>query len=159
MFLTAAELDDRLSKTKIISWAYLGSRRAVMSLVLVVFIALSSLFFSLFGGKGIDLLEQLHREGKMTDPIDAMIFLERNRYTFRGSAMPMMLAMAAPLLFIFGGVALLAKLFPAYNFCWGDYVPVFEKRKSMTRVFWTVVVLGLLVSLAAGVIQSRLTGR
>lgn len=48
------------------------------------------------------------------------------------------------------------KLYPLYNFCWGDYLEVFKKKETARKTFNTVVIIGLLVSVIGGIISNFL---
>lgn len=48
------------------------------------------------------------------------------------------------------------KLFPLYNFCWGDYLDVFKKKETTRKTFNTVVIIGLLISIVGGIIANFL---
>ena len=49
------------------------------------------------------------------------------------------------------------KLYPMYNFCWGEYLDVFKKKETSRKTFNTVVIIGLIVSIAGGIIANYLT--
>lgn len=51
------------------------------------------------------------------------------------------------------------KLFPLYNFCWGDYLDVFKKKETTRKTFNTVVIIGLLISIVGGIIANFLNIR
>ena len=48
------------------------------------------------------------------------------------------------------------KLDPMYNFCWGEYLDVFKKKETSRKTFNTVVIIGLIVSIAGGIIANYL---
>lgn len=48
------------------------------------------------------------------------------------------------------------KLYPMYNFCWGEYLDVFKKKETSRKTFNTVVIIGLIVSIAGGIIANYL---
>lgn len=51
----------------------------------------------------------------------------------------------------------LMKYYPVYNFLWGDYVTIFERKESIRKTVFYVIVIGLLISIIGGVI-ANLTG-
>ena len=46
------------------------------------------------------------------------------------------------------------KLYPLFNFCWGDYLDVYKKKETARKTFNTVVIIGLLVSVIGGIISN-----
>jgi uncharacterized membrane protein YozB (DUF420 family) len=49
----------------------------------------------------------------------------------------------------------LYKLYPVYNFCWGDYLDVFNKKENARKTFNTVIIIGLIISIIGGLIANR----
>ena len=68
--------------------------------------------------------------------------------------------MAIPLLLMAAVIALvflIARYFPIYNFCWGDYTEVFKKREA-ARTFWLVIIgIGFLVSVMGSIVANYLS--
>jgi hypothetical protein len=50
-------------------------------------------------------------------------------------------------------------LFPPYNFLWGDYVRLYERRKSVRNFVLVVLVLGVVLSVVGNFIYAFLTRR
>jgi hypothetical protein len=48
------------------------------------------------------------------------------------------------------------RLYPLYNFCWGEYLDVFKKKETSRKTFNTVVIIGLIVSVVGGIIANFL---
>lgn len=102
----------------------------------------------------VDQLEAAYRAGHITNPIEAMIFLERRKASpsFLNSAISLWVPLLLPYA-VFAGVAYLApRLFRSYVFYWGDAIALHDKWASSVKIFWTIIVLGMLVSIAGGLI-------
>jgi hypothetical protein len=101
------------------------------------------------------LLETAYKNGVIKDPIEALIFLEKaraaNHFGLKFVGV-MILVFAVPFAVASGVSFVLPRLYPSYNFYWGDYIARYDKRRSNLRILWTVVVLGILVSLVAGLL-------
>jgi hypothetical protein len=98
----------------------------------------------------IDKLEKAYQSGIIKDPIEAIIFLERAKVDPSNKLaliMPMILTFSIPWILMLGLGKLFSVIAPAYNFYWGDYVSFYDKRRSARNIFWTVIVLGIIVSI------------
>lgn len=49
----------------------------------------------------------------------------------------------------------LKKLYPLYNFCWGDYLDVFNKKESTRKTINTVIIIGLIISIIGSLIANK----
>lgn len=157
VFLAAAELEERLRKTRIVSWPYLASRRWFGSLIpMLVVVVVMSFFLDNFGTESDALfqLEEAYQGGSVENATEALIFFERAKLEGRGFRFSLMFGviMVLPFVIVFGGGYVLSWLFPAYNFYLGDYVAYYDKRRSVSRIVWGVFVLGVVASLIAGLI-------
>ena len=161
VFLAAAELEERLKKTRIVSWPYLASRRWFGSLIpMLVILVLMPLFLNNLGTEtdALSQLEEAYQGGSVENATEALIFFERAKQEGRGFRFSLMFGsiMALPFVIVFGGGYVLSWLFPAYNFYLGDYVAYYDKRRSISRIVWGVFVLGVVASLIAGLMLRRL---
>ena len=161
VFLAAAELEERLKKTRIVSWPYLASRRWLGSLIpMLVLIVVMPFFVDNLGTESDALfqLEEAYQGGSVENATEALIFFERAKQEGRGFRFSLMLAsiMVVPFVIVFGGAYVLSWLFPAYNFYLGDYVAYYDKRRSISRIVWGVFVLGVVASLIAGLMLQHL---
>jgi hypothetical protein len=154
VFVLASDLDDRLQKTKIRSWPYIVSRPwfiiipIIISMVLVVsYSGLNTQTHS-----AIDALEQAYKSGKIVNPIESLIFYERAK--LENSSSRFLIFMLSSFLIPFFIVQLFSTLYPkfsmSYVFYWGDLIGKFDKRKNLQRIFWIVIVLGVIASIIAG---------
>lgn len=102
-----------------------------------------------------NLLQEAYNKGDLQNPIEALIFLEKARVSQDSSlsfTLIMIVSMGLPLAFSGVLYLILPRIFPSYNFYWGDYMALYDKRQGRVKVFWTVIVLGILVSIAASLI-------
>jgi lysylphosphatidylglycerol synthetase-like protein (DUF2156 family) len=51
----------------------------------------------------------------------------------------------------------LQRYYPLYNFCWGDYLDVFNKKESARRFLIIVVLVGVVVSFIGGILANLLS--
>ena len=105
VFLAASDLEDRIQRTKIIPWAHLSIRELTFSLTMFSLACLPTVVGFFKSRSALEETRAIHEA----------------------------VTRQAPFLLALGACALLAWLLPAYNFCWGDYVPVFERRRSYVR--------------------------
>lgn len=156
-FLTATEIEERLLRTKKISLPRLASSRWLLPIVsMIPFIIFFAMISGLTSTHIVDKLEKLRREGQITDPIDAMIFIERSKaaaggWRFFGSLIAALLGIA--LLFSFF-LYFLPKILPGYVFYWGDVVPHYDRRVSIVKIVWVTIILGAFASILGGLILS-----
>jgi hypothetical protein len=59
-------------------------------------------------------------------------------------------------LIIIGSIAAMYG-FPPYNFCWGDYIKIFNQRRTVGRFIIVTVIVGILLSVVGGLIANFLT--
>jgi hypothetical protein len=91
VFVAAADLDERIKKTRSLSWSYLLSHPLALIAPLVVGMLVSSFIQSHFmsTSESVNLLESRYRAGTLKNPIEAMIFLERARSAHEGAFIPL----------------------------------------------------------------------
>lgn len=152
-FVLASELDERVKKIKMISWARFFNSKILMYSVLLILMGFST-FTVLTGGNEVNALhtlEESYLAGDFKDPIEAMIFYEKQKREVVKKSAIMYVMLAFPFLLLLGR-SLLPRIYPAYVFYWGDIVPTYDKRLAFAKTFWIVIVLGIGVSMAAGVL-------
>lgn len=159
-FVTASDLEDRIKRIKSISYEAIFSSKFSVFFVMIISIVTINLVTSIYSPskKTHAILQQQYDAGKFHDPIQALIALEqiRNERTFLSETMPMLMGIGLPLLVFFVLSFVLPRISPSYNFCWGDYLTYYERRKQVQMIFWTVVVLGLIVAIAANFFSKKL---
>ena len=161
VFLAAAELEERLKKTRIVSWPYLASRRWFSSLIpILVILVVMPLFVNNLDTEtdALSQLEEAYQGGSVENATEALIFFERAKQEGRGFRTSLMLGgiVVVPLVIVIGSGYVLSWLFPAYNFYLGDYVAYYDKRRSVSRIVWGVFFLGIIASLIAGLMLQQL---
>jgi hypothetical protein len=59
-------------------------------------------------------------------------------------------------LIISGGIAVIYG-FPSFNFCWGDYIGIFNKRQTVGKFIIFTVIIGIVLGIISGIIANRLS--
>jgi len=156
-FLAAADIDERIKRVIRLSPSFVVNNRQFIVVPMAISIALMLFLLppSPSSPFAADKLEEAYRSGLIKDPIQALILLERARgETGRLDYIaPMMLAFLVPWIILFGLGKLFSVIAPPYNFYWGDYIGYYNKRRSAQNIFWTVVVLGIIVSIISAYIM------
>ena len=156
-FLAAADIEERIKKIKSIAPAYIIENRwfAIVPVALSMLIFLTAFFSFAMNTTAADKLDVAYENGTIKDPIEAMIFLERAKQESFTAAqfLPLLaLSMLLPYALFFGLGKLVGILAPSYNFYWGDYIAYLDRRKSAQNIIWTVVILGVIVSIISAYI-------
>ncbi|MCD5360310.1 hypothetical protein [Chromobacterium aquaticum] len=159
-FVASSELEERIKRTKIMAWdAILNGKWSTLALLL--FSTITMLTIMSFFGTGRDshiLLQEQYQAGKLKNAIEAIIALERikNQQSLANLLTPMVLAMIAPylLFFLFGKLS--PWLAPSYNFCWGDYVARFDRKRQIRNFVLSAIFLALLISIVANFVSKKL---
>ncbi len=47
--------------------------------------------------------------------------------------------------------------FPPYNFCWGDYVEIFDRRQNVGKFIITGVIIALMIGIIASIVANIIT--
>jgi hypothetical protein len=171
VFVTSTILEERVTKIKRFAPNQISSKGpsgalfrfaipllVMLSLVAGVFTSIRDMSKTHPG----TILEESWKSGKVKDPIEAIIMAEklRDEALIRKNSF---LYFVTPLAFMVGillVVLLIAYFFdryyPAYNFCWGDYVEVFQRKESRRKFILVVLVVGVLVSFVGGVLANML---
>jgi hypothetical protein len=178
VFVTSSILDERISKTKRLSVNQLSEKRSTRLLTSMfipgmAFIAVMIATFNStkdaneFGVKKINAINQLQAlwsKGLVKDNGDLILKLAKvtavndvkrderlHDFAFPGKTFGWLIG-GCIALYIFA--LAFDKLYPAYNFCWGDYLESFNKKESARKFILVVVLLGLLLSIAGGLITN-----
>lgn len=159
-FVAASDLEDRIKPTRIAAWEILLEKPIAMPIMLLISLSIFLAFFGLLIPKDSHMvLQKQYEQGLLKDSIQAMIELERINNDRKPGTL-----LFVVLLFSFLVPAACwvfpAKIFPllrpSYNFYWGDYVVVIDRRRRLRSTIGTVVILGLIVSVIGGVIAKYL---
>ena len=174
VFVSSSHIKERIDKIKRFAPNQLGEKgpgRFFMRTFMPMFFMLAVLVPALISIKNkqddlkgaeapSQVLKKVVAENGITDPIEAIIELERlreksvlahdpNMGTFKWLGYAVGILVVGSLVVMF-----FAKFYPVFNFCWGDYIEAFEK-KERTRKFWLiVVVLGIVISFIGGVLAN-----
>ncbi len=156
VFIAAAELEDRVKKTRTRAWAYLFGRPwffMVPFFFAIILISVTSNYFSP-ATFAVDRLEQEYTAGRVSDPIEALILLERLKAspTIGRRMATFAVPFFTPFLVFLALAYLLPKIISSYVFYWGDVMARYDKRLNIIKVFWIIIVLGILASVIGGLI-------
>lgn len=156
VFVAAADLDDRVKKTRTRAWPYLITRPLFMILPLLfgmILVLVTSNFFSPVIS-AVDQLEQEYTAGRVSNPIEALILLERLKATpsIKRFTTSILIPFLTPWLLFLAIFTLAPKLTYSYVFYWGDAIARYNKRLSLGRTFWVVIILGVIVTVIGGLI-------
>jgi hypothetical protein len=160
VFVTSSLVQERLTKIKRFAPNQMAKSKFLAALLFPVFILLTLLFTAFLSGNRaeyIDKIEALWKKGTLKDPIEAIILFERNRSNFDRYAVVKPIIYPIIVMAVFVLIyAFFYKYYPVYNFCWGDYLQLFEKTESK-RKFWLIVILvGLLISVLGSLIANSI---
>lgn len=153
--LASADLEERVAKTRKTAWS-----RVFRGGKLQIFIMIA-LILGMFAGTSLApkpevglTLRQAYESGEIRDAVQALIFLEeeKSKTGVWESTAPIWLGMLTPVLFLFFITTLLPSIYSPYNFYWGDYIQLYDRRQALIRVFWTVLVFGIIASLIGGLL-------
>ncbi|AIM60196.1 hypothetical protein IX49_06550 [Cellulophaga lytica] len=161
-FITSSMLDERILKVKRISLNSPGNSTIFRKLIIPniaifvpVSILLMSLIFSISKSESkMEIIKNNWKNGILTDPIEALIRIQEVNNTiiqFDGLKYSIY-GISLSILCLWFIVIYFQNVFPTYNFLWGDYVNVFNKKESTRKTINIVIILGLIVSVVAGII-------
>ena len=164
VFVSSSLFEERLAKLRRFAPSQLLSKRSsrFVATILIPIALMVSMFAGLpsLYSKRQDVLVQLEArwsQGKLTDPVEAMLILQKNSpdYSF--------FAIFAPTVYTLCAITLLAacywlalRYYPTYNFCWGDYVQEFARKEARRKLILIGIVLALLVSVIGSIIANSL---
>ena len=155
----AAEFEERIKRTKLAAFPYIFSHRITALVPLAIGFLLTMYFVTYFSQNSaftaVELLDEMYRQEKINDPIEALIFFEKtkieSRYT-RFSPLILLGALIFPISITLAVAFMARKIRPSYVFYWGDNVPYFDKRASILKVIWIALILGVPASIIGGLI-------
>jgi hypothetical protein len=174
VFVTSSQTEERISRIKGLALRQVLQIRGLVAPVLFVvaliavlavgmFFVLPSYFADMRQAEiqAIDSLEARWKEGELTDLVEVICELQRVRSkSFNASTLFQVLAgiylVPIGLVLLFLILRGLAQFFPSYNFIWGDYVRVYEKRKATGRFILVVIILGIIVGILGNLFTALL---
>lgn len=172
VFITSSQLDERIARVKrfapnslLVGGKKRNTRLLLLQLVVLFPLMFSSFFFSTQKKsdstvQAINELETRWQDGEFDNVPEFLLELERVKLELDPTYNPRVFISDPVLLIPLGLIALLivllgiAYVFPFYNFIWGDYVRIYEKRKTLGRIIFGSVVLALIISILANYISS-----
>lgn len=171
IFVTSTLIEERMTKVKrwapnqLIGKSYSGSLFRIFFLSIIVLLLMLLMTFSIFREESrhpISLeLEKAWEQGTLKDPIDAIIRVQKaQEEQLSHSRQRMISEILWPLGFM-GSVILLLILFlvlsryyPVFNFCWGDYIDIFQRKESIRKFIIGVIIIGIIVSFIGGILAN-----
>lgn len=161
VFITGSLLNERINKIRRMRFQLhkTGKNARFLTSLLIPISMLFGTFLSLFtvSTKKIEYITELRnswKNGEFKDSIDFMLKLEEKKRSLDSPLeifLPMIIILiSVTLFFIF--YFIFDKLYPRYNFKWGDYIKEFEKIEKWRGFF----LIGLLFTLAISIIGSIL---
>lgn len=168
VFITSSQLDERIGRVKIFSITKSFDTSLFTFFLMAGFLAVA-LFFMVPKEKAslenLNSLEAQWKNHQISDIAEIVFAIERQRLesqnvssVFQLILTPMIALGVIFTLFAIYGIQIIHYLFPPYNFLWGDYVKMYEKRKSTSNFIFVVIILGIVLSVSASYIYSYLTG-
>ncbi len=158
VFISSSLLDERLGKIKVVNYSkffkepFMFAFLPVIMTVSFVLIPINEESEKAYVAK----LEEQWHSGKIKDPIEAIIYLERNRPHGSPSILFIPLGLAISLSCIgwlcYRGIL---NFWPIYSYCWGDYLSFYEKKVAIRKYLLIVILTGLIVSIVAGVLVNK----
>lgn len=185
VFITSSLIEERIGKIKrnqIDPTANNGRWRLlyklftpVFMLILIIVILTSSPSaiedLSDKRDKDINRIELKWKSKEIIDPIDAIIQLERAKNIqnddINAATLVFGMIFSKPFIFLIIGLILFISLvfifikyYPAYNFYWGNYMEIFDKKESLRKLIIGILLgtifLGIVVNLLSNVIWDKL---
>lgn len=159
VLVTSSLIEERIRKVKRISIKrfFKNESFAVIGMLMIMLLTVFPLINSR-ADKQEDLtrIRKDYESGKLTDEREMLLQLFESDINSEYKDFPN----PTNILLVFGSVTLLmiitslyiSKLYPIYNFCWGDYEEVFKKKEGTRKTINWVVLVGLAVSIVAGFI-------
>ena len=106
----------------------------------------------------LKLIEQNYKNGKLKNPIEALIEIEKYKIDANYPSMPMnsMAGLGIILTLIIIVFATVYYCFPSYNFCWGEYVAYKKRRENIGKFILVTVIFSLVIAVLGNYISARL---
>jgi hypothetical protein len=158
VFVTSSKIEERIDKVKRKSLLPFLKERGI----LIPTFMLIGMFVGLISGsnrksKALEHVEEKIRSGEITDPILALLEIQRTQlgtgWFGMSTEMTMLAIMTFLFVFVVALVSFLSYAYPAYNFCWGDYTEVYKRRKLLGNTVLSTVFLAFAVGIAANYIS------
>lgn len=160
VMVTESLINDRINLIKRNKLEILTKPSLSFLFVIITFSLMISMFVTLYNyiapSAYIDEIEQKWISGVITDPVEVIIKLEKEKYAKEFgvsviSYIPAIIGGSIAVLLLIIKVVV-KKLYPVCVFYWGDYIKYFDKIDGIRKTIVTVIIIGFLISLAAGLI-------
>ena len=178
VFVTSSILDERIAKTKRLSFNQISERRSTRALpqILLPMVFLISMFIGMFKSDNesnnysreiiseVNQIESSWLKGAIKSDGELILKLAKTKAKSdlkKDALLHDFSSIGKMFGWIVGGFIILfllamafEKLYPGYNFCWGEYLETFNKKESARKFILVVVLLGLVLSIAGGLITN-----
>jgi len=167
VFITSSQLDERLSRIKKIGFN-VSLKRHDIGMISFMIIAFSFLFGMLMSMpirnanllKTINNIEELYNSHKITDPVKIILTIEKSRTEFESFwyFLNQFYFWIFPCTATFILILLIKykSLFPLYNFYWGDYISLYDKKQARVKYIVFGIIFALIVAITANYITIKL---
>lgn len=172
VFVTSSQIDERIGKIKRFSWSRIRARPRGSfpnSFLIAVIVGLMLGLGMMLGAQHTrDLrmeteLNAIEQNLKVSSPSDiANLILRIARLNARETSVPnavnewfLVVGIGLPILLILAGFCL-QYFRPRFNFLWGDYVAIYERRQSRGKFIVVGVILAVLIGVLANFISKRI---
>ena len=171
VYITCSSIDERIMKIKIFAPITLFNAKLLLPIlfIIIMFIILTNIsslanYSSTLNHENIDLLQKKWEAKEIVDPIEMILLMEKAKLAQQQNVPNIkMILIPMVLTTIIAFVSILptkitqsfALMLPIYNFCWGDYIEAYKKKKSWFYFIFIVIVLSLIISIVAGFIVNN----
>lgn len=165
VFITSSILDERIKKIKRFNInTFLGSKRnrSLYSLIVPVAFFITLIIPTIYGiaesEKNLNSIRTDWKNNDLTDPVEAIIRLQEVNISLQAFD-GIKYGIIGIIILVFIYIILnfyLQKTYPSYNFCWGDYIEEFKRKNSIRKTINIVIIIGLFVSIVAGLIVEKI---
>ena len=185
VFVTSSLIEERITKIKRKSLDHMISKGPGKLLFRLMFpFLMLGVMMAIFAGmpnasnrvaeKQQKLLRQIEKSWKnktITDPVDAIIQIEKGKadkdYRLDTGALISDVFLAKPIIILVSSliiimllVYIISKLYPSYNFCWGNYLESFTKLEGLRKLIIGIILgtfaLGVIVNLVSNYIWEKI---
>lgn len=165
VFVTSSQIEERIVKIKrfdVFPRSKSASRTIALLIPLVATITMLLSLTTMLSKKGnyLNGIKEKYAKGQIKSTDQLIFLLEEARQKqmenldfTQGFYYPGIIMGGLVVLWLIGFLYLW-KLYPIYNFCWGDYLEVFNRKESARKNFNTVVIWGLVISIIGGLITN-----
>lgn len=170
VFVTSSQLDERIGKIKLFSpnQLFFGKFRfwvsvlplGILMLATLLTISLSSHRRHTRSLSQLNAISLEWKTGTLKDP--GVLMIDVGRVIIDGSQASETLPIWIPFAMVFAIFALpllgycYAYFQPPYNFLWGDYVPIYEKRRSRGRFVLVGIIFAVILGIVINFISKKI---